>query len=246
MKLTTIGSSSRGNAYVLQNDKEALIIEAGIALKQVKIALDFNTEKVMGCIVSHTHNDHAGYAKEYEDAGITLLALPEVIEAKSLKHAVTITPKQGYKMGGFRILPFPVLHDVPCCGFLIQHDESGKLVFATDTYAIQHSFKNVNYWMLEANYDDMILETNIEHGRTPAAMRSRLLTSHMSLDNTIKYLKKNDLSHTQGVILIHLSDGNSNEKDFVKRTRMATGKRVQAAKKGITIDLNIIKKWKSI
>ena len=150
--MTIIGSSSSGNSYVLQNDSEALIIEAGMKLIEVKKALDFNTAKVKGCIVSHQHNDHAGYAKEVTDAGIPLLALPEVIAAKRLgRKAKAIEPGKGYKFGGFKVLPFPVKHDVPCVGFLIQHDETGKILFFTDTYAMQYDFTGVHHWLIEAN-----------------------------------------------------------------------------------------------
>ena len=62
--MTILGSSSKGNCYVLQNDSEAIIIEAGVKLSEVKKALGWNTAKVKVCIISHRHNDHAGHAAE--------------------------------------------------------------------------------------------------------------------------------------------------------------------------------------
>ena len=41
MKLKCLGSGSSGNCYILESDTEALIIEAGLPLKEVKIALGF-------------------------------------------------------------------------------------------------------------------------------------------------------------------------------------------------------------
>ena len=124
--MTILGSSSKGNCYVLQNDSEAIIIEAGVKLSEVKKALGWNTAKVKVCIISHRHNDHAGHAAEYEKAGIPLLALPSVIEAKNLEATTTTAIKDGcgYIYGGFKILPFKVKHDVPCVGFLIEHQET--------------------------------------------------------------------------------------------------------------------------
>jgi len=55
MKLHILGSSSKGNCYVLQNKKEALIIEAGINLAEVKKVLNFDISKIGGCVVSHSH-----------------------------------------------------------------------------------------------------------------------------------------------------------------------------------------------
>lgn len=46
MNLTVVGSGSNGNCYVLQNEEEALIIEAGLPFdKKVKEALHWNVEK---------------------------------------------------------------------------------------------------------------------------------------------------------------------------------------------------------
>ncbi len=240
MKLTITGSSSKGNGYILQNDSEALLIEAGVRLMETKKALGFNTAKVKGCIISHEHNDHAGYAKDYEEAGITLLALPEVIRAKKLgRKAKAIEPGKGYIFGNFRVLPFPVMHDVPCEGFLIEHPETGRILFFTDTYAMQYDFTGVTHWMIEANYADDILEKNIITGRIPQVMRKRLLTSHMSLQNAIGILRRSDLSATKDILLIHLSDGNSDQKRFREDVRNATGKRTMIAKPWMQLDYDI-------
>lgn len=239
MKLTIIGSSSKGNGYVLQNNSEALVIEAGVPLAQLKRALDFNTTKVKACIISHQHGDHAAYAKDYEDAGIPLLALPEVIAAKKLTRAKEIADRKGYIYGRYKVLPFRVNHDVPCVGYLIQHPETGRTLFFTDTYAMPYDFPNINHWMIEANYADDILNQNIIEGRVPQVMRKRLLTSHMELSNAIGILRRHDLTATKDILLIHLSDGNSNEARFISEVRGATGKRVKAASPGMEIDYNI-------
>ena len=240
MRMTILGSSSKGNCYVLQNDSEAIIIEAGVKLSEVKKALGWNTAKVKVCIISHRHNDHAGHAAEYEKAGIPLQALPSVIEAKELR-AVTSTPIKmgnGYIYGGFKILPFEVKHDVPCVGYLIEHQETGRILFFTDTYAMPYNFPNITHWMAEANYSDEILDDNVLNGRVPAALRRRVITSHMSIDNAIGILKRQDLTATRDILLIHLSDGNSNEKEFITKVRRATGKKTRAAAPGMELDYN--------
>lgn len=253
MTLTTVGSGSSGNCYVLQDENEALVIEAGMKLIEAKKALGWNIAKVVGCILSHVHNDHAGYAKDYESAGFPLLALPEVIQDKRLTAAKPITIGKRYRMGGFDILPFPVMHDVPCVGFIITHKDTGRILFATDTYAlarwerdaggreyvIPYTFTGINHWMLEANYSDRILRRNIDNGNIPEVFRKRLMTSHMSIHNCIDTLKRMDLSRTHDIMLIHLSDGNADERDFVKRVREATGKRTYVAKAGLSVNMDL-------
>lgn len=65
MKLKVIGSSSKGNGYALIADDEILLIEAGCKLIEVKKAIDWQIGKVVGCLVSHRHGDHAAHIKEY-------------------------------------------------------------------------------------------------------------------------------------------------------------------------------------
>lgn len=240
MQLKVIGSSSKGNAYVLDGQRESLVIEAGIKLKEVKRAIGFdNLPKVVGCIISHSHNDHAGYAAEYAMAGIKVLALQATLEAKGIRrNCMAVEEGKGYKAGGFTIYPFEVMHDVPCVGYVVCHEECGKLVFFTDTYACQHSFTGVTHYLIEANYSDERLEANIAALRVPQLLRDRLLTSHMEIGNTIAFLRRNPLKAVRNIILVHLSDGNSDEAQFIDRTIAATGKRVYAARAGMVVDIS--------
>lgn len=241
MELKILGSSSKGNGYVLEAKNEALIIEAGCKLLEAKKAVGFDISKVVGCIVTHQHNDHAGYVQEYAKAGVVVLALNSVIESKKLtRNYKAIEIGKGYMFGNFKVLPFSVMHDVPCVGYLIEHPECGKVLFVTDTYAMQYRFTGVNHWLIEANYADDILIENILEGRIPQAMRRRLLTSHMELNNTKEVLVSSDLSKTRNIVLIHLSDGNSDERRFIAECKAATGKCVTAANTGMVLNFDII------
>lgn len=67
-------------------------------------------------------------------------------------------------------------------------------------------------------------------------MKQRLHTSHMSIKNAIRILRRSDLSATKDIMLIHLSDGNSDQKRFVKDVRTATGKRTMVATPWLRLD----------
>jgi phosphoribosyl 1,2-cyclic phosphodiesterase len=60
---------------------------------------------------------------------------------------------------------------------------------------------------------------------------SRLRRSHMSIDNVLDFLKANDISAIEKIYLLHLSSGNSDEKDFKNRVQKATGVPVEVCKK---------------
>lgn len=241
MQLHVIGSSSIGNCYILESTSEALILEAGCKLLEVKKALQWQLSKVVGCVVTHEHNDHAGYAAEYTAAGIMVLALPAVQQAKDIqRNLIPAELGKAYKMGSFTVQPFAVMHDVPCVGYMVKQQELGKLVFFTDTCACKYRFKGVNTYMVEANYCDSMLEANIEAGKVPMMLRNRLMTSHMELCNTVAFLRSSDLSMVRNIILVHLSAGNAEPAYFEEAVMAATGLPAVAAKEGLTLEVGNI------
>lgn len=54
-KLKIISSNSSGNAYILECQNETLLLELGVAWKDIVKALNFNLSKVVGMCVSHAH-----------------------------------------------------------------------------------------------------------------------------------------------------------------------------------------------
>lgn len=242
MRLKVIGSSSRGNCYLLCGDSETLIIEAGIRYPSILKALDFDLERVVGCIVSHEHQDHSRSVKELIAAGIDVYTSRGTFEALGVDgyRAHILTPEVPVHIGEFKVLPFPVEHD--CAepfGFLIKHKESGNILFATDTGYLQYRFDNLNQAIIEANYHDEILEDNIRSGRVPEIVRKRVQNTHMDLRVLLDILKANDLSMVNNIVLIHLSDENSDEEMFVGVVKEQTGKSVVAAFPGMDVDFNL-------
>lgn len=243
MVLKVLGSGSKGNCYLLcssQSD-EVLVIEAGIPMLEAKKALKFKISGIVGLLVSHEHNDHAQYLCDYLKSGVKVLALHDVFESKGVSrkpYTKEIEPMHGYKVGGFKILTLSVVHDVPCLGFIIEHEEMGKLLFITDTMMLEYRLPKLNHIMLEANYEDAILQYNIDNGITPAGMRERLLHSHMELQTTKNILRVNDISPVSEVVLLHLSGNNSDAAQFQREVEEVSGKPVYIARKGLEIALD--------
>ena len=242
MRLNVLGSDSNGNCYVLQNDKEALIIEAGVRFSEVKKALKWQLSKVVGAVITHEHNDHAKYVRDFVSNGITVLALPSVFKAKgidSLSFRKEIEPMHGYIVGGFKVFAIPVCHDVPCVGFIIEHEDMGRMLFVTDTMMLEYRVPGLNHILMEANYAEDILDAKIEAGSVPLSMKPRLIHSHMEIETTKGILRANDLSGVNEIVLIHLSNGNSDERRFVREVQETSGKPVYAAVAGLELNLSI-------
>lgn len=243
MQLTVIGSSSKGNAYILHNEQEALLIECGVHFTDIKKHLNFNLKKVVGCLVTHEHGDHAKSIKDVMAAGINVYATEGTFRALGVTashRAVTTFYGDQFKVGGFRVMPFEVKHDVEePAGFLLFHPECGKVVFITDTYYCPAKFSGLNNIIIEANYCKNILDNKVGNGSMdPKFLKDRVITSHMSLQTCKQTLAANDLTNVMNIVLIHLSDRNSDEKRFKTEVEEQTGKLVHIADTGLTIPFN--------
>lgn len=240
MVLKVLGSSSKGNCYILEASDGVLIIEAGIPAIDVKKALHFKINNVLGCIISHQHRDHSKFLKDIISSGIKVLALEDVFVSHNISNhsfCKTIEPMHGYKIGSFKIFAIPVAHDVPCLGFIVEHQEMGKMLFITDTMMLEYIMPKLDHIMIEVNYCDKILQENIDAGVVPVSMIDRLLHSHMELQTAKDIIRANDLSEVKELILLHLSDNNSHSELFKEEMERVSGKPVYIAKNGLELNL---------
>lgn len=227
-----IGSSSKGNAYLISDGHTPLLFECGVNFRQIQKATGFKTSSLAGCLITHEHKDHCASIKDVLRAGIDCYMSPGTAEAIGIEHhrIKTVQSKKPFKLGSWTILPFDVQHDVSePYGYLLANKNGDKLLFATDTYYIKYKFKGLTHIMVECNYSLEILNENIESGRVPKIMKRRLLRSHFSLENVKDFLNANDLSNVKEIYLLHLSNNNSDEKLFKEEIQAITGKPVYIA-----------------
>jgi len=241
MQLNIINSGSVGNCYILQNEDTALVIECGVNFSDVKKALDFNLSKVAGVLVSHEHQDHCKGVKDAAKAGLNIYCTAGTWKAMGIdSHRIKPIGRLEKKViGPWTVMAFDVKHDAAePVGFIIHHPECGNVLFITDTYYVAHTFSNINNVLIEANYCTEIVNQRLAGGDIHARVRDRVIESHMSLETCKALLKANDLSAVNNIVLIHLSDGNSDAKRFSAEIAQLTGKTVTVASKGITFPFN--------
>lgn len=239
MILQVLGSSSSGNGYILtDNEGQSLIIELGVKVCYMQQALKFKRSGIVGAIVTHEHGDHAKYIGDYAASGIEIYATAGTFRGSKLPidhhRANVLHYFKKYQIGPYTIMPFDVQHDVnEPCGFFIFHPEMGNMVFVTDTTYCKYAFEGINNILIEANYCEKMIE-----GEKMAFLRRRIIKSHMSLQNCILTLKRWDTSKLNKLVLIHLSDRNSESAVFKDRIQKELGLNVDIAKPGLTIELN--------
>lgn len=242
MKLQILSSSSNGNCYLLTDSGgNTLIVECGVVMADIKRALRFHLAGVVGCVVTHEHNDHARSVAPILKNGIKVIAPQSVFVAKGAFDSpfkVVAEPKKRYQLGKFRITPLNAFHDVTCLCYIVEHEDMGKLLFATDTYKIPYKIKGLTHMMIECNYSDSVLSIREEKGLCPPSLRDRLMLSHMELGTTIKVIKQNLCDTLQDVILLHLSNDNADGDMMCRECEMASGVSCYVAQPDKEFELN--------
>jgi len=227
---TSIASSSKGNAYLVEAPGAApLLLEAGLPIRALRERLNFGLSGLAGCLVSHEHLDHSKAVKDLLKAGVDVYLSMGTDEALMLNnhHRVHILKTGKTEVigdpFGWTVMPFALIHDArEPLGFLIAYGDD-RLLFIPDTEYAEPRFQGITIAAVECNHIEDMLSDNIVNGNLPSVVGRRVRRNHMSLKTVIDMLKANNLSRCRKIYLLHLSDGNSDEKRMVAEVQAATG-----------------------
>lgn len=214
ISLKCYSSSSKGNCYLLNANGNSLLLDLGIfnneLLKEIKT--------IKGVVITHSHADHCKGVREFKDYyngkyysnKETLDKLPIIDDLK-----VEVSDGQPFYIDNFAIVPFELVHDVKCYGYLIKDTISNyKILYVTDTGAISHlKFKDIDCFLIESNCDeDELLYEDFKE--------IRLYETHLSMQQTSLFLQENINHNTKHCILCHISHSDKNylrHKEYIKK-----------------------------
>ena len=235
MNFTPLYSSSKGNAYLVKSHGVgALLLEAGIPIKKIREELwsrGIRISSLVGCLCSHAHMDHAKAVKDLLKSGVDCYMHWQTADALGVKdhhRTHSLEPLKTYQVEGWRVMTFDLEHDVPALGFFIEH-RGERCLFIPDTGFVKNRFQGVTILAIECNNIEELLSKNILNGSLPAVAGRRIRRSHLSLERVIAMLRSNDLRTCRQIWLLHLSDGNSDEKKMIQTVQEATGIATYAA-----------------
>ena len=139
------------------------------------------------------------------------------------------------QISGFSVQPLLVPHNAMCYSFIVTHEEFGKLLFITDCADFKYKIRDCNHILIESNYsDDLIIDNMCSNIYNRSASKN-----HLEIGQTIDVLKHNYSSELQNTVLLHLSKGNANPQEFVKRVKEELCfDNVVCADNGLEIELN--------
>lgn len=223
--ITSLNSGSNGNCYYIGNDREAILVDAGLSCRETekrmrKLGLSF--QHVKAIFVSHEHDDHIKgipvISKKYQ--------LPVYITAGTLenwgvdleKHLVS--PFSAYApvtIGSLTVTAFPKFHDAADPhSFIITQGPTVIGVFtdigAPCEHLVRH-FRQCHAAFLEANYDEEMLDK----GSYPFHLKKRIRggQGHLSNRQALELFLAHRPPFMSHLFLSHLSQ-NNNDPDLVQ------------------------------
>lgn len=239
--LKTIATGSSGNSYTLMNDNEILLLDLGVSEKVIKKAIDFRISDVVGAVVSHVHADHSKAVKDFENMGIPVFSHKDMEIDFPGEHE----ERKHIRYGNFDINAFALtdmsgkfMHtnndgsECPCYGFLIEHEDMGKLLYITDTELVKWRFSGINHILISCNYQKKYI--------SDSAKRNHVLRGHMELETVKNFINANKSNALRTIILCHLSQDSADPKKCLSEVQKVVGEGVKCvcAAAGETVELS--------
>ena len=244
MELKVIGTGSSGNAYLLQQGEDSLLLDAGLSWPVILKGLPHGLRGIRACLITHEHKDHCKAVPQLLRYGVhTVMShgtwgeiSKEGLNRVSALH--TVFAGRPLYFHPFVVMGVPAMHDAAePLAFLIRCETTGETVlYATDTYMLPNRYPGINHWLVECNYTMDKAEALLSSPEK-APLYNRLMKSHLSLERLVAALEANDLSHTRTIVLIHISNERGDSPLMEMTVNRATGVRTIAAKNGMEIKL---------
>jgi len=194
VKLSVLGSGSRGNSLVLSCEEGALIVDMGFSRRELRgrlEALDIDPGGIRAALLTHEHDDHSKGCRVFcNELGIPLCAAGPTADflrrrGKLPDRVLEFEPGQGFHIAGFEILPFAVQHDAVCpVGFVVRRGGC-SVGIATDLGDVNaltvQSLHGCTALILESNYDAKMLRDSDRQ----LYLKRRILGRNGHLDNVV-------------------------------------------------------------
>lgn len=219
MKVLFSITGSNGNCSVIESSSGDMIcIDAGLPYQKANKEIGYYLHKCRTLLCSHHHSDHTSNMSDFRKRGMVTYCGEETALKTHLNGFYEkLKQSSQFEGGSFRWISFELPHTnsdgskCECFGFLIQDIKTKeRLLWCTDCQYIPYQFPAIEIYCIETNYfeqdsyiDDLdVIEKSVEYRR---------FNSHMSIQSTVDFLKKQDLSKCKEIRLIHLSNSMTKE-----------------------------------
>ena len=219
VRVSVLGSGSKGNCTLLATEKTRLLIDAGLSCRETYARLAAVGERADGLsavVISHEHTDHIN--------GLRVLALdgnlPIYISRPTREALSWDTRIQSFEH--FAAGEKFIIGDIEVTPFSVPHDAVDPVAFTFDTQGIRISLvtdlgyvsevvkqrvKGCHCLIFESNHDLDMLKV----GPYPWYVKQRVMSRHGHLSNnaTASFLAEEFDGTAQVLVLAHLSETNN-------------------------------------
>ena len=220
LKITHLGSGSKGNATLLSTDHENVLIDCGFSLIKTEKRLGsigLKGEDISAIIVTHNHGDHSRSAERASKKwGAELHCNIETairMGWEPISTCRTFNNLDRVECGDdFSFIGVPIPHDKADNVAIITNSGRGeKAAFLTDlgesTMELKKYLEGCRHISIEANYD----QKKLFMSSYPEVLKRRISGrgGHLSNFQTGKLLSEVMNSKLESIVLCHLSDKNN-------------------------------------
>ena len=218
MQICVLGSGSKGNSILVRSRRSLILVDAGFSARETERRLGLvgvDATSISAIIITHEHGDHTrGSGILARRHGIPVCLTETTLRAcrrlfNGSETVMEYRPGHAFGIEDMRVEPFMTVHDAadPVAIALVEVESGTRVGFATDlgrsTAIVRHALAECDFLILEANHD----ETLLHRSAYPAAVKSRIASSHGHLSNHAAARLAVDLLHPRlaGILLAHLS-----------------------------------------
>lgn len=218
MRIASLGSGSRGNGTLIEDNETCILVDLGFTLKDTERRLRrlgrLPTD-VGAVLVTHEHADHihgvAPFARKY---GVPVYVTPGTWDPDRrgvIPHMEQFNCHRTFRIGSLGIEPVPVPHDArEPCQYLVS---SGgiKMGLLTDlghiTAHVRSQYESCDALLLECNHDVQMLT----EGPYPWPLKTRVGGTHGHLNNeqAAAFLCSVELGRLRHLVISHISEKNN-------------------------------------
>lgn len=219
MRVTILGSGSRGNAILVEAEGVRLLVDAGFSgrdLERRLAAAEVDPASLTALLITHDHGDHTrgmGVAARRWGVPLYLTDLTRNVCRGLLDGTENVraySSAEPVEIGGLTVTPFLTVHDAvdPVAVTVTERATGDKLGIATDlgraTAPVRHALQRCHVLVLESNHDEILLRES----HYPWSVKSRIGGSHGHLSNRAAAELARELYHDElsAVVLAHLSE----------------------------------------
>jgi phosphoribosyl 1,2-cyclic phosphodiesterase len=218
MRVTVLGSGSRGNAILVESGEEALLIDAGFSFKEILRRCGQagrDASRIRAIALTHEHGDHSrGVARAAKEWSVPVAGSAGTLDAlrptfTTPIDTIALPPARGTAVGSWRITAFPSAHDARDPVVLIAEDPAGRRIgvacdVGSPTTALRHAIRGLDALVIESNHDEVMLRGSAY----PPSVRARIAgrAGHLSNVEASRLVAEAAHSRLGLVVLAHLSE----------------------------------------